>query len=240
MLFQPQYNLQDHAIVGCEALVRLRDTNGSLISPLDFIPIAEETGLINLLGLQVMMKSCRMAKQMLDDGMPTRFSINVAAKQFANPDFANEVSAVLQETQLPSHLLELEVTESALMNDFETTRNILLSIKALGVSISIDDFGTGYSSLSYLKAFPIDELKIDRAFVSDMTKDEQSFNIVKTVVHLAKSLGLTLVAEGIETAQEEKLLRELECELGQGFLFSRPVTYDTLYTLLEKANYVKV
>ncbi|MBE4618153.1 EAL domain-containing protein [Vibrio navarrensis] len=240
VLFQPQYNLQDHAIVGCEALVRLRDTNGSLISPLDFIPIAEETGLINLLGLQVMTKSCRIAKQMLDDGMPTRFSVNVAAKQFANPDFANEVSAVLQETQLPSHLLELEVTESALMNDFETTRNILLSIKALGVSISIDDFGTGYSSLSYLKAFPIDELKIDRAFVSDMTKDEQSFNIVKTVVHLAKSLGLTLVAEGIETAQEEKLLRELECELGQGFLFSRPVTYDTLYTLLEKANYVKV
>jgi len=111
---------------------------------------------------------------------------------------------------------------------------------ALGVSISIDDFGTSYSSLSYLKAFPIDELKIDWAFVSDMTKDEQSFNVVKTVVHLAKSLGLTLVAEGIETEQEETLLCEPECECGQGFLFSRPVTYDALRTLVENVNYVKV
>ncbi len=158
--------------------------NNEAISPIDFIPIAEETGLINQLGLQMLIKSCEVGKKLLDGGTPTRMSVNVAAKQFANPHFPTQIKNALTQTQLPSHLLQLEVTESTLMSGYEATKETLLRIKELGVSISIDDFGTGYSSLSYLKSFPIDEIKIDRTFVRDMEKNDLSYNIVKTIVCL--------------------------------------------------------
>ncbi|EIO4105957.1 TPA: EAL domain-containing protein [Vibrio vulnificus] len=241
VVFQPQYSLKKQTIVGCEALARLHNCdNNEAISPIDFIPIAEETGLINQLGLQMLIKSCEVGKKLLDGGTPTRMSVNVAAKQFANPHFPTQIKNALTQTQLPSHLLQLEVTESTLMSGYEATKETLLRIKELGVSISIDDFGTGYSSLSYLKSFPIDEIKIDRTFVRDMEKNDLSYNIVKTIVCLAKSLELAIVAEGIETKHEERLLIDLGCDLGQGFMFSKPLSESNLVTALQSHNKVNV
>ncbi|WP_428240861.1 two-component system response regulator [Gynuella sp.] len=230
--FQPQYDLRTRQINGAEALVRMRDKHGQLISPLQFIPLAEETGLINQLGLQVLNKSCLAAKKWADMGHSIRVSVNVAAKQFANINFWDEVATALEATQLPSRLLELELTESALMHDFDKTRGILEELSELGLSIAIDDFGTGYSSLSYLKAFPIDVLKIDQSFVKDMLNDKQSENIVKTIIHLANSLELKLIGEGIEYEQQLQRLLEMGCETGQGYLFSKPITEREMTELL--------
>ncbi|AJQ95438.1 two-component system response regulator [Gynuella sunshinyii] len=232
--FQPQYNLRTRQIVGAEALVRMRDKHGQLISPLQFIPLAEETGLINQLGLQVLNKSCLAAKKWADMNHGIRVSVNVAAKQFANVNFWDEVATALEGAQLPSRLLELELTESALMHDFDKTRGTLEQLSELGLSIAIDDFGTGYSSLSYLKAFPINVLKIDQSFVKDMLNDKQSENIVKTIIHLANSLDLKLIGEGIEYEQQQRLLLDMGCEVGQGYLFSKPISESQMTELLTR------
>ncbi|RQW61086.1 EAL domain-containing protein [Vibrio viridaestus] len=230
---QPQYELPSGKLCSCEALVRLRDPlSKKLISPIEFIPIAEDCGLINQLGHQVLEKSCTMAKQLLVEGYPMRIAVNVAAKQFTNSHFVQEVQQTLASLNLPSEYLELEVTESALMNDFMETQAMLTKLKSLGISIAIDDFGTGYSSLSYLKSFPIDILKVDRSFVSDMTKDNQSLNIVKTIIHLAQSLDLHIIAEGIETQEEKEMLHQLGCQMGQGYWYSKPVPFDEFKQLL--------
>ncbi|MDW6003582.1 EAL domain-containing protein [Vibrio mangrovi] len=234
VLYQPQHRLSDGEIVGCEALVRLKDQHGRLISPCHFIPIAEETGLVQQLGSQVLLKSCQAASYWYELGYSVRVSVNVAAKQFTDPEFVKIVEKTLQESRLPSHLLELEVTESALMHDFETTKQMLISLSELGISLAIDDFGTGYSSLSYLKAFPIDVLKIDRSFVHDMNDDPQSLDIVKTIVQLAKSLRLNIVAEGIEETHQQSLLAEMGCELGQGYLYHQPLGLDHFMTILHE------
>ncbi|QSX30464.1 EAL domain-containing protein [Shewanella cyperi] len=232
VFFQPQFALRNMALIGAEALVRLRDKDGNFISPADFIPLAEETGLINQLGRQVLRKSCLAAKGWQRYGKELRVAVNIAAKQFSNPAFIDEVAAALEESELRSHLLELEVTESALMLDFDQAQSTLVKLSALGLSIAIDDFGTGYSSLSYLKLFPVDVLKIDQSFVRDMLDDGQSLDIVRTIVHLAKSLNLTLVGEGVEREPQKQTLLELGCDLGQGFLFARPLPADEFERLL--------
>ncbi|MBT1066148.1 EAL domain-containing protein [Bowmanella sp. Y26] len=231
--YQPQIELCSGRIIGAEALVRLRDAKGNLVSPIHFIPLAEETGLINQVGHQVMRKACQAASNWHRRGHRIRLSVNIAAKQFVESNLSEDVAELLQETGLAPELLELEVTESALMDNFEETQNILNSLSGQGVSIAIDDFGTGYSSLSYMKAFPIDVLKIDQSFVRDMLLDKQSLDIVKTIAYLASSLGLTLIGEGIEEEEQKRALIDLKCEFGQGYLFSKPLPLEDFEALLE-------
>ncbi|WP_343844983.1 two-component system response regulator [Bowmanella denitrificans] len=230
--YQPQIELNSGRIIGAEALVRLRDDKGGLISPIHFIPLAEETGLITQLGLQVMRKACMAASNWQQQGFDIRVSVNIAAKQFVESSLSDDVARLLEETKLSATQLELEVTESALMDNFEETQNILTNLVEMGVSIAIDDFGTGYSSLSYMKAFPINVLKIDQSFVRDMLLDKQSLDIVKTIAYLASSLGLTLIGEGIEEEQQKLALMDLNCELGQGYLFSKPLPLESFDKLL--------
>lgn len=234
--YQPKFDLQTMEIVGAEALARLITPNGDIISPLDFIPLAEEVGFIHELGKIILLKSCMAAKQWIDQGFNLRIAVNIAAKQFTNSNFCETVTNALEITGLRSHYLELEVTESALMHDFDEALAILNTLSSIGLTIAIDDFGTGYSSLSYLKYFPVNTLKIDQSFVKDMFVDEQSLDIVKAVVNLAKSLNLTLVAEGIEFQQQLDQLKTLQCEQGQGYLFSKPIRLEEFNHLLQHGS----
>jgi len=223
VFFQPQINLNNNAIIATEALARLKNNAGQYIPPLDFIPLAEELGLIHDLGQQILRKSCLAAKQWHDQGMPVKVCVNISVKQFASTSFIDQVNHIIEETGICSSLLELEVTESALMHDFAKVKTILKELSAMGLSIAIDDFGTGYSSLSYLKLFTVDILKIDQSFVKDMLTDAQSLDIVKTIIYLAKALDLTIVAEGIEHEQDRDMLQSLGCQIGQGYYFSKPI-----------------
>lgn len=223
VFYQPKLALSTQQIVGVEALVRIRDQENHLVSPIEFIPLAEETGLILTLGESVLKQSCVAAKEWFDRGHNIKVAVNIAAKQFTDKNFCRIVSEILKSTGLPSELLELEVTESSLMHDFEETKKMLNDLSSLGLTIAIDDFGTGYSSLSYLKMFPVDVLKIDQSFVKDMCNDTQSMDIVRTISSLAHSLNLQIVAEGIEQKQHLTSLLELGCKLGQGYLFYKPM-----------------
>jgi len=221
--YQPKYDLNNDSLIGVESLVRLKDGQGGFISPVHFIEYAEEAGLIFRLGEQVLEKSCIAAKKWLDKGLPIKVAVNVSAKQFTDTKLVGTVAEILERTQLPSRYLELEVTESALIESFEYTVSQLKLISEMGVSIALDDFGTGYSSLSYLRLFPLDILKIDQSFVRDMNDDAQALNIVTTIIDLACTLNLQIVAEGIETKGQQDRLRALGCQMGQGYLLSKPL-----------------
>ncbi|GGP67924.1 EAL domain-containing protein [Shewanella saliphila] len=222
--YQPKINLATNEIIGAEALVRLTDSEGVFISPNEFIPLAEETGLIIKLGKQVLYKACQEAKSWLDMGLNIPISVNVAVAQFADPHFANIIEKALHDYQLPAELLELEITETALMIDAADMQTKLYQLKSLGIKISIDDFGTGYSSLAYLKKFNVDVMKIDMSFVKDMLNNKHDYEIVKTIISLGQSMGLALIAEGVETNEQRQALLELNCLMGQGYLFSRPLS----------------
>lgn len=226
---QPKYKFGCNDVLSAEALVRLFDDNGNVIGPDAFIPLAEETGLIHLLGKQVLRKSCEFVAKCNAKGMDLCVAVNVAAKQLTDPGFANEVKQIIEASGIAPSSIELEVTESALMHDFEQTRNILNALVALGVTIALDDFGTGYSSLSYLRQFPLNVLKIDRSFVIDMDREQQAYDIVTAIVQLALSLDLTIVAEGIETKVHYDALRELGCNYGQGYYMCKPITLEAFF-----------
>ncbi|MGI2169688.1 EAL domain-containing protein [Shewanella sp. MF05960] len=222
--YQPKFDLATKQIVGAEALVRLVGADGVYISPIEFIPLAEETGLIIKLGKQVLFKACAEAKRWLDMGRIIPVSVNVAVAQFSDPNLANMIEKALTDYQLPADLLELEITETALMIDAAEMQTKLSQLKSLGIKISIDDFGTGYSSLSYLKKFNVDVMKIDMSFVKDMLNNKHDYEIVKTIISLGKSMSLALIAEGVETEGQRQALLELECTMGQGYLLSRPLS----------------
>ncbi len=234
--FQPKFDLNSGEVSGAEALVRLAAEDGSIVPPDRFIEFAEESGLIHELGRQVLYKSIQTAKKLYEQGKGTKIAVNIAAQQFHESDICEQVERMLNEAALPSHLIEIEVTESALMTDFAETREVLRKLSDLGVSIALDDFGTGYSSLSYLRTFPLDVLKIDRSFVIDMLTDEQAKNIVDVIVHLAHSLNLKLVGEGIETEEHWQALKQLGCEEGQGYYFSRPLNENDFFSLLANSS----
>jgi diguanylate cyclase (GGDEF)-like protein/PAS domain S-box-containing protein len=239
VFYQPKFALSSNKLIGAEALVRIRDEEGVLVSPDRFIPIAEETGLIVALGTQVLQKSCEDAKSWAAAGHPLKVAVNIAAKQFSEPDFCEVVERILRQTGLDGKFLELEVTESALMHNHARIQQTLKRLSSLGLTIAIDDFGTGYSSLSYLKLFSVDVLKIDQSFVKDMFDDEQSLNIVKAVIHIASSLGLSIIGEGIEQQNQQNMLSELGCQDGQGYLYSKPLSkggFDQF--CLNQANYL--
>lgn len=233
--YQPTINLATGKIEALEALVRWMHPERGLVPPLDFIPVAEETGLIHPIGRWVLEEACRQAHAWhleQPDAGPWLISVNLSAKQFQQTDLIDEVVAVLGRTGLEPRLLQLEITESVIMDDAPTTMITLRALKDLGVRLAIDDFGTGYSSLSYLKRFPVDTLKVDKVFVDGLEHDPDDTAIVQAVVTLARALGLKVTAEGIESAAQLAQLRKLGCHLGQGYYFARPLAIDAVAPLL--------
>ena len=223
--YQPQIDLLSGDVVGVEALVRWRHPQRGLIAPAEFIPVAEECGLILPLGQWVLHTACRQVRAWLDAGIDMgEMAVNISAHQFRQPDFAQTVQAVLAETGIPGERLELEITESTVMHGVDAAIQTLAKLKAMGVRLAIDDFGTGYSSLAYLRRFPIDRLKIDRSFLADVDTDSDAAALVTSIVLLGRSLGLQLVAEGVENFAQAQFLRTLECERVQGFHFYQPVS----------------
>lgn len=221
--YQPQVCAASGKVVGVEALVRLLHPQRGLISPAEFIPVAEETGLIVPLGNWVMREACRQMRAWLDAGHDIQtMAVNLSPKQLRDPALQDTILDVLDETGLDPHRLELEFTESAVMHNVSSTLALMNNLNGLGVRMSIDDFGTGYSSLNYLKQFPIDRIKIDQSFVRGITRDGSDAAIVETIIGLARALGLTTIAEGVETVEQASALRVLHCHEFQGYLFARP------------------
>jgi diguanylate cyclase (GGDEF)-like protein/PAS domain S-box-containing protein len=224
--YQPIVSLENRTLIGFEALVRWRHPEFGLVPPKDFIPVAEETGQILTIGQTVLESACRQAREWQETypaSPPLFVSVNLSVKQFNQPGLVENIASVLQRFELPARCLKLEITESVFSDNIEAAVGLLTELRELGVQLSIDDFGTGYSSLSYLQRFPIDTLKIDRSFVTQMMENEENLAIVRTIVALAQNLGMDVVAEGVETEDQLKLLRKLECEHGQGYLFSTPL-----------------
>jgi diguanylate cyclase (GGDEF)-like protein len=217
--YQPCLDLQDNRITGCEALVRWRHPQRGMISPADFVPIAEDTGLINQLGEWVLTTACKEAATWPAD---VRLAVNVSPVQFKSGTLALKVIAALAASGLAASRLELEITEAVLIRDDDAALAVLHQLRAIGVRIALDDFGTGYSSLSYLQRFPFDKIKIDRCFVTDIGDPEGSASIVEAVVNIAAARHMTTTAEGVETEQQRELLRALGCSEMQGYLFSPP------------------
>jgi diguanylate cyclase (GGDEF)-like protein len=233
--YQPKINLETGDIVGVEALIRWCHPDLGLVPPAEFIPIAEECGLIVPIGRWVLGEACHQAQAWQDIGFaPIRIGINISAVELRAKDFVAGISLVLAETGLDARCLELELTETFLMQDSTPTSAVLHDLKQLGLKLALDDFGTGYSSLSYLKRFPIDTLKIDRSFVRSITTNSDDASIVCAVISMGKSLHMRVVAEGVETREQLAFLQGRECPFGQGYYFSRPVTGQACTQLLRR------
>jgi diguanylate cyclase (GGDEF)-like protein/PAS domain S-box-containing protein len=226
LYYQPILSLKPARLAGFEALVRWRHPVRGLLSPLEFIPIAEETGLIVPVGAWVLREACRQTavwQRRLPSDPPLVVSVNISTKQFSHADLAADVERAVRETGLDPRTLKLEITESAIVDDAEVAAQKLERLRALGVHVCIDDFGTGYSSLNYLHRFPVDGLKIDRSFICQMEEADESMQIVQSIVGLAHNLAIEVVAEGVETEAQRLKLAALDCEYGQGYYFSAPV-----------------
>ena len=222
--YQPKVSLASGSVSGFEALLRWQHPVRGLVAPAEFIGILEETGLIVAVGEWVIAEVCRQLCAWEAAGIaPLPVAINLSGKQFRHKELETALERVLATSGVNPCLLEFELTESVLMADSQATVRTLQSMRALGVRVSVDDFGTGYSSLAYLKRFPLDTLKIDRSFINDLTTDPGDSTIVRAIIYLAKGLGLTVVAEGVETVQQVEFLRQHACDEVQGFYFSRPM-----------------
>jgi diguanylate cyclase (GGDEF)-like protein/PAS domain S-box-containing protein len=234
--YQPKMNLETGGIIGVEALIRWHHPERGLVPPVQFIPIAEDCGFIVPIGQWVLREACYQARAWQDSGLrPMRIAVNVSAVELRASGFVAGVNDILTETGLDPRYLELELTESFLMQDSRATVAVLQSLKSMGVQLALDDFGTGYSSLSYLKRFPIDTLKIDQSFVRDLTTDADDASIVTAVISMGKSLHMGVVAEGVETREQLAFLQEQSCPEGQGYYFSRPVVAEEFTQLLGAA-----
>jgi diguanylate cyclase (GGDEF)-like protein len=237
--YQPEVQLRTNQIVGCEALLRWRHPQWGLVPPNEFVPIAESSNLILEVGEWVLREAltrCADWQVRYADRNPLLVAINISAKQFVAPDFSEQIARLLAETGAKAANVCLEITESVLLDDAEETVSRLDQLKALGVHLAIDDFGTGYSSLSYLRRFPVDILKVDQSFVSGLGHDPEDSAIVQAVVHMGKALRMTTLAEGVETAHHVIELRELDCDVAQGFHFARPVPAEQFEALLDAGD----
>ncbi len=231
--YQPQVDLRSGRVVGVEALLRWHCKELGQVSPAEFIPVAEETGVIVELGRWVLQTACRQAAAWREQGLLDSIehvAVNLSARQTRDAGLMDDISDILAETRLPPRLLELEITEGVLMENVHANLDLLQRLQAAGIHLSIDDFGTGYSSMSYLKRFPIDQLKIDRSFVHDVPGDGEA--IATAIIAMAHSLGLTVVAEGVETAGQLEFLRRAGCDIMQGFYFARPMPAEEITALL--------
>lgn len=231
--YQPKIDINTRQVAGMEALVRWNDPERGMVSPGEFIPVAEESGLIEQIGQWVLEETCAQNRRWQAQGLPpVCASVNVSARQFRNRNFVSSVEDVLLRTGLEPRWLELEITESMLMGDVEAIVSRMEDIRRLGVSLSIDDFGTGYSSLSYLSRFPITTLKIDRAFIADVQTNPNTAEITRAIIGLSRGLNLAVVAEGAELIEQVEFLREHGCDLVQGFFYSRPLPADEFAVML--------
>ena len=233
--YQPKVDLASGAVIGCEALVRWRHPRRGLVPPNDFIPLAEETGLIVPLGAWVLREACRQARRWKEAGLPpVSVAVNLSARQFRQGDLPELVADVLAETGLDPHLLDLELTESMVMDNPVKAGRAMLDLKKLGVSLSLDDFGTGYSSLNYLRRFPVDCLKIDRSFIRDVVDDPSGASVVTSVISIAHNLGMAAVAEGVENEDQLRFLASCGCDTYQGYFFSKPIPAEEFVALLQR------
>jgi diguanylate cyclase (GGDEF)-like protein len=231
--YQPKIDLVTGDIIGMEALVRWNHPERGIVPPTQFIPIAEECGLIVPIGRWVLWEACRQVRAWQAAGLPTIYlAVNISAVELRAPEFVAGVRTILTESGLEPRLLELELTETFLMLDARSTAEVLRELKETGVQLALDDFGTGYSSLSYLKRFPPDTLKIDRSFVRNITSDADDASIVTAVIGLGRNLHMRVVAEGVETREQLEFLRQHNCPVGQGFYFSKPLSADKFGQLL--------
>ncbi|MEI7025100.1 putative bifunctional diguanylate cyclase/phosphodiesterase [Paenibacillus sp. y28] len=231
--YQPQVDIMTNRIVGMEALIRWSSPDMGLISPVQFIPVAEEIGLIVPIGNWILREACRATRRWNDGRTsPLTISVNVSARQFMQPDFHDTVKRILEETQLPPEQLCLEITESTAVNNIGFTRFMLQQLISLGVKTSVDDFGTGYSSLSQLKMLPLHTIKVDRSFIHPMTEEEENASIVRAIIAMSHSLNKRVVAEGVETPEQLRLLQQQGCDMYQGFLCSRPLPESDMEELL--------
>jgi EAL domain-containing protein (putative c-di-GMP-specific phosphodiesterase class I) len=237
--YQPLFELRSGRMTGVEALVRWQHPERGIVSPLEFIPVAEETGLIVPLGRRVLEQACRDVRDWqcrFPTTAPQMVNVNLSGRQLQQPGLVDEVAATLRESGLAPTSLALEITESVLMADAASAVVWLRQLKALGVQIAIDDFGTGYSSLSYLQQFPIDTLKIDKSFVDGIGGEAERAALVGAIIELGRTLGLKTVAEGIEQAGQAAELTLLGCDVGQGYLYARPMDHDRLEAMLGAAG----
>lgn len=223
LVYQPQINLTTHRIIGAEALIRWEHPERGLVPPDDFIPVAEMNGRIVEIGQWVLDQACAQASRWARDGMPLRIAINLSAVQLRQESIVDDILDTLRRHKIPAGRLELEVTETSFMTNLEEAVKKLKRLHAAGISIAVDDFGTGYSSLTYLKRMPVQHLKIDKQFIQDLLLNEEDTRIANTIIDLGKSLNLTVIAEGVETAEQEYYLAQRGCQLGQGYFFSKPL-----------------
>jgi diguanylate cyclase (GGDEF)-like protein len=234
LVYQPTFNLKDMTPTGMEALIRWRSPVRGVVQPDDFIPLLEETGLICEVGAWVLREACLQGAAWRRHGYDVGIAVNVSARQLETDEFVGEVHDALARSGLEPGALTIEITETTLMSDADETACRLVAIKELGVRIAIDDFGTGYSSLAYLQRFPVDALKIDRSFISRASQDPEGDTLIRTLVQLGKSLSIETLAEGIEQSRELSLLKEEQCDSGQGFLFARPLDSATCDSFLRE------
>lgn len=233
--YQPKVSLASGRIIGCEALVRWLHPLRGMVSPADFVPLAEETGLIVPLGTWVLKEACRQVKAWQVNGLPaTGVAVNLSARQLRKRDLPQLVEGILREADLDPRFLELELTESMVMNDPAGAERTMQTLKELGVGLSLDDFGTGYSSLNYLRRFPVDSLKIDRSFIRNVATDPSGASVVTSIIDIAHNLSLTAVAEGVETIDQLTFLKGCGCDVFQGFLFSKPLPPGEFADLLQE------
>jgi diguanylate cyclase (GGDEF)-like protein len=234
--YQPIVDLASCSVISMEALLRWEHPERGLLSPTEFIPLAEQSGLVNTIGQWVLEEACNQRCSMRDPNphiQPQRVSVNLSPQQLKDPRLAQSIIRILEEIGMEPDCLELEITESAVVEDEGLVPAVLYEIKDLGVRLAIDDFGTGYSSLAHLKLLPVDTLKIDRSFINNIARDQKDELIVSATASIAQSMGIEVVAEGIETTEQFERLRELGCELGQGYLFSKPVTAEEISQFIE-------
>nr|WP_321983074.1 GGDEF domain-containing phosphodiesterase [uncultured Lichenicoccus sp.] len=233
LYYQPVVDARSHQICSFEALIRWHHPKRGMIGPDQFIPVCESSGLINLIGHWVLRRACLDAVAWPDE---IKVAVNLSPSQFKDKDLVVNVQAALAASGLPAHRLELEITESVLLHDSKAILMILREIKALGVRVAMDDFGTGYSSLSYLRSFPFDKVKIDQSFIRDLPHDRNSMAIVRAIVGLSETFGMTVTAEGVETDEQAMQLALEKCTQLQGYLFSRPVPLLAVAELIERLS----
>ncbi len=234
LVFQPQLNIKQNKVIGAEVLIRWHHPILGNISPAEFIPIAESTGLIKEIGMWVLDNACQRIVECREEGLEIRFAVNLSTLQFRHVDLPEIVASTLQRYKIPPRLLEVEITESMLMRDVSQAIDTLERLKEMKIRIAIDDFGTGYSSLSYLRRFPLDALKIDRTFIDELVVDSDDTAITLAIISMAKSLRLEVIAEGVETEQQLAFLAQNNCDDIQGYFFSRPLSYEAFKTFLNQ------
>lgn len=233
--YQPIVDLSEGRIAGVEALVRWQHPQRGMVSPSLFIPVAEETGLIILIGDWVLREACHQLRLWQKEklkGIPLFMSVNLSARQFAQLDLISQIDRIMEETQLNPHSLKLEITESAIMDNANFAAVILQKLRDRSIQLSIDDFGTGYSSLSYLHSFPVNTLKVDQSFVQRIDGKPENLGLIPAIMSIAQTMGMSVIAEGIETTQQLAQLRTLGCNFGQGYLFSKPMDAERVINLI--------